>query len=150
FSTIDGATLIPASSRSLFVISLSMHTAELRTLQPAYGSSANSRSPCILPSSPAVPCRIGSTVSSSISFPSAVRHSVGITDIFLLFELSSISIFLLSAARSHSPCLVILIRLILYFSLLSASNTLFAERTDTSCSVDLPPYIIPTFILFIL
>src|SRR5699024_10879319 len=142
--------LIPFSSRSLFVISLSIHTAELRTLHPAYGSSASSRSPWMLPSSPAVPCRIGSTASSSIRWPSAVNPSAGITDTFLLFALSSGFIFLLSAARNHTPCLVLLIRLILYFSFFSASHTLFAERTDTSCSVDLPPYIIPTFILFIL
>src|SRR5699024_771351 len=46
---------------------------------------------------------------------------------------------------SHSPFFEICISFTSYLSLSRAFSTLSAERIDTSCSVDCPPYSIPTF-----
>ena len=44
-----------------------MQSAEAMTPAPTYGTSASSRKPCTVPSSPKGPCRTGKTTSTSAS-----------------------------------------------------------------------------------
>jgi hypothetical protein len=54
----------PAARKRRFIISLSMPVAEPTTPDPTYASPASSNSPCMVPSSPKVPCSTGKTTSS--------------------------------------------------------------------------------------
>ena len=68
------ATGMPLSRITFLKRSLSIASADAATPAPTYATSASSRSPCTVPSSPNGPCRIGSTTStapSAASVPAA-------------------------------------------------------------------------------
>ena len=56
-------TVAPTVSARRWATCLFMHKEELREPQPAMGMPASSKTPCTVPSSPFLPCRIGSAQS---------------------------------------------------------------------------------------
>src|SRR5580704_139645 len=63
----NGTTGRPASRMSRLATSLSIAKAEPVTAEPTNGTSAGSRAPCTVPSSPFGPCRTGNTTSKRIA-----------------------------------------------------------------------------------
>src|SRR2546421_284976 len=129
-----------------------MHRAELWTSQPAYGMPESSSRPCIAPSSPSLPCRTGSTTSRRIIlYCSCSRTSNPCT----LLSGDSTAGRLLPFSQSapgpsqsfQAPLLVIPIQNGSYFSLSRFFATSCADMTETGCSSEQPPNMIPTFSL---
>src|ERR1700730_227191 len=115
----------------------------------------SSNKPCIAPSSPSLPCRIGSTRSrliasycpcSRTSNPCTLRSGDSTAGRQLPF-----SQFASGPAQSfQAPLFVIPIQNGSYFSISRFFATCCADLTETGCSSEQPPNMIPTFSLSML
>src|SRR5699024_9991580 len=117
-----------------------------RPLPPPHRLPPIPSTPSPLPSSPAVPCRLGRIPSRDSTPFSDDSCFDGMMDSPV--DPSPASRLLISSdwwLSSHSPFFEICISFPSYLSLSRPSSTLSAERNETSCSVDCPPYSIPTF-----
>src|SRR5258708_607359 len=132
-----------------------MHRAELWTSQPTYGMPESSSKPCIAPSSPSLPCRTGSTRSRLItSYRPCSRTSNPWTPLSGDNMAGRQPPFSQSASGPsqsfHAPLFVIPIQNGSYFSVSRLLATSCADLTETGCSSEEPPNVIPTFNLSML
>src|SRR3984893_10704718 len=115
----------------------------------------SSNKPCIAPSSPSLPCRTGNTISNRIvSYCPCSRTSNPLT---LLSGDSTagrqlpFSQFASGPSQSfQAPLFVIPIQSGSYFSVSRFLATSCADLTETGCSSEQPPNMIPTFSLSML
>ena len=139
-------TIIVSTTGMLLVIitslkiPLSMPTAEPVTPAPTYATSASSNRPCMVPSSPNVPCRTGKKTSKGAEAPGAT--SVGLGERVkeerpFSFPFSNLPIT--SSPVSHLPSCVIPIWVTSYLAGSSTDSTERADINETSCSPERPP-----------
>ena len=135
-----------------------MHTDDARTPQPTYGIPDSSKSPCIVPSSPFLPCITGKQTSICIfSGPDSLKtvmpwsflsgESKAFVHLPLFIHLSSGKRETSPSKRNHSPSLVIPSGQTSYLSRGMLLTTYEADTHETSCSLDTPPKRTRTFFI---